>query len=75
VSGVIDLLEHLLARPALRRDVPLPSCELPDTFADIAPLAADFDFTPGTPLEVGVRRFVEWWRQWRGDTKPLRCPH
>jgi UDP-glucuronate 4-epimerase len=70
VSRVIDLLEQLLARPAHRREVPLPSCELPDTFADIAPLTADFGFTPQTPLELGVRRFVEWWREWRSATNP-----
>ena len=71
VSRLIDLLEELLARPALRREVPLPACELPDTFADIESLAADFDFRPVTPLKVGVREFVEWWCGWRSDTTPL----
>ena len=68
VSRVIDLLVELLARPALRREAPLPSCELPHTFADIAPLAADFGFTPETPLKVGVWEFVDWWCDWRSDT-------
>jgi UDP-glucuronate 4-epimerase len=65
VARVLDLLEHHLGRQAHRRDVPLPNCELPETFADIVPLAADFDFRPATPLEVGVQRFVEWWREER----------
>lgn len=63
VSRVIDLLERYLGKPALRRDLPLPSCELPETFANGEPLAADFGFRPETTLEVGVERFVEWWRE------------
>jgi UDP-glucuronate 4-epimerase len=61
VSRVIDLLERFLGKTAVRRDVPLPSCELPETFADIEPLAADFGFRPATMLEEGVKRFAEWW--------------
>lgn len=62
ISRLIDLLERSLGQPAVRRDMPLPSCELSDTFADIEPLAADFGFRPATGLEMGVERFVEWWR-------------
>ncbi|MEX2170572.1 MAG: NAD-dependent epimerase/dehydratase family protein [Pirellulales bacterium] len=65
VSRLIDLLEELLAWPAVRRHVPLPRCELPETFADIESFVADFGYRPDTTLEVGVRNFVKWWRDSR----------
>lgn len=56
VLRVVDLLKRNLGQPVVRR----AAAELPQTFADIEPLAADFGFRPATTLEVG--RLVEWWR-------------
>jgi UDP-glucuronate 4-epimerase len=33
---------------------------VPDTFADIDDLVKDVEYRPTTRVEVGVRRFVEW---------------
>jgi UDP-glucuronate 4-epimerase len=30
------------------------------TFADVSDLMNDFDFKPNTPIEEGLRTFVEW---------------
>ena len=34
------------------------------TFADVSELERDFDFRPNTPIEVGLARFVEWYREY-----------
>jgi UDP-glucuronate 4-epimerase len=38
--------------------------DVPATFADVEDLARDVDFAPRTPIEVGVKRFVEWYREY-----------
>lgn len=39
---------------------PLQIGDVPDTFADVDELIADIGYKPDTPIEVGVRNFVEW---------------
>jgi UDP-glucuronate 4-epimerase len=34
---------------------------VPDTWADAKDLALDVGYQPGTPIEVGVRNFVDWY--------------
>ena len=36
------------------------------TYADIEDLARDVGFAPRTPIEVGVKRFVDWYRGYYG---------
>jgi UDP-glucuronate 4-epimerase len=33
------------------------------TYADVDDLTQDVGFKPATPIEVGVARFVEWYKQ------------
>ena len=34
---------------------------MPDTWADVEDLVADVGYRPNTPIEVGVRTFVDWY--------------
>jgi UDP-glucuronate 4-epimerase len=36
------------------------------TAADVDDLARDVGFAPSTPIEVGIRRFVDWYRGYYG---------
>jgi UDP-glucuronate 4-epimerase len=36
---------------------------VPKTFADVDALVDDIGFQPKTPIEEGVRRFVEWYKE------------
>jgi UDP-glucuronate 4-epimerase len=36
--------------------------DVPDTFADVDDLMRDVGYKPATPVEQGVRAFVEWYR-------------
>jgi UDP-glucuronate 4-epimerase len=62
LTRLIDVLEECLGRTAKRNLLPMQPGDVPATAADIADLARDVDFRPSTPIEVGVRRFVEWYR-------------
>ena len=58
----IEVLETCLGRKAEKNFLPLQPGDVPDTFADVDDLEREFDYRPGTPIEVGVRRFVEWYK-------------
>ena len=62
----IEVLEECLGRKAKKNFLPLQPGDVPDTFADVDDLARDFDYRPDTPVEVGIRRFVDWYRTFYG---------
>lgn len=60
----IELLEASLGRKAERILRPLQPGDVTNTFADISELADAIGYRPETPIEVGVRRFVDWFRDY-----------
>jgi UDP-glucuronate 4-epimerase len=64
LSRYIEVLEDCLGRKAERNLLPLQAGDVPDTFADVEDLVRDVGYRPATPVEVGVRRFVDWYRSY-----------
>jgi len=62
----ISVLEDCLERKAVKNLLPLQAGDVPDTFADTSDLERDVGYRPSTPVEVGVRRFVTWYREHYG---------
>ncbi len=62
LMGMIGLLEAKLGRKAVLNLKPMQPGDVPETFADVADLARDVGFSPATPLETGIGRFVDWYR-------------
>src|SRR5579863_569517 len=62
----IEVLEDCLGRKAERIMKPLQPGDVPDTFANVDELIADVGYKPDTPVEVGVRNFVEWFKGYYG---------
>ncbi|WP_454259205.1 NAD-dependent epimerase [Pseudoxanthomonas mexicana] len=58
----IEVLEDCLGRKAEKRLLPMQPGDVPDTQADVEALRRDTGYSPATPIETGVRRFVEWYR-------------
>jgi len=58
----IEILEGALGKKAEKNFLPLQPGDVPATYADVDDLIKDVDFKPNTPIEVGIRRFVEWYR-------------
>ena len=40
--------------------------DVKETYADISAIQQDLGYQPTTPIDVGVRRFVEWYRDYHG---------
>lgn len=66
LEHMIAVLEDCLGQKAARNNLPMQPGDVPETHADIDDLIADVDFRPSTPIEVGVRRFVDWYRDYYG---------
>jgi UDP-glucuronate 4-epimerase len=62
----IEVLEQCLGREARKNLLPLQPGDVPDTYADVADLVEQFDYKPGTSVEDGVARFVEWYKGYFG---------
>lgn len=62
----IEILEQCLGAKAQKHLVPMQLGDVADTWADVDALARDVGYRPSTPLEVGVRRFVEWYLAYYG---------
>jgi UDP-glucuronate 4-epimerase len=62
----IEVLEECLGRKAEKRFLPLQPGDVPETCADVEDLARDVGYRPATPVEEGVRRFVEWFCEYYG---------
>jgi UDP-glucuronate 4-epimerase len=63
----IRILENCLGIEAEKELVAMQPGDVPETYADISDLVQDFGFCPETPLEVGLARFVQWYRQYYQD--------
>lgn len=62
LARYIEILEDCLGHKAEKILLPLQPGDVPDTYADVTELAADVGYSPATPVETGVARFVEWYR-------------
>lgn len=62
----IEVLEDALGRKAEKRLLPMQPGDVAETFADVSALARDVGYKPSTPIEVGIRRFVDWYRDFYG---------
>ena len=48
---------------AHKKLVPMQAGDVPITYADTSPLERDFGFKPSTPLQVGLRKFAKWYKE------------
>lgn len=62
----IEVLEDCLGKKAIRNLLPLQPGDVPDTFADVEDLVQDFNYRPHTPVEIGIERFVAWYKGFYG---------
>lgn len=66
LMAYIEALEVALGKTAQKNFLPLQAGDVPATSADTAELGRITGFAPATPVAVGVRRFVEWYRAYAG---------
>ncbi len=60
----IEVLEECLGRKAQKNFLPMQPGDVPATFANVDDLSRDVGFKPDTPIEEGIQRFVDWYREY-----------
>lgn len=60
----IELIEKNLGITAKKELLPMQPGDVPDTFADVDALTRAVNYHPDTPIEIGVERFVRWYRDY-----------
>lgn len=66
LTTLIDLIEAACGRTAIRDLQPIQPGDVPETYADISAIARDLGYAPTIPIEIGVPRFVDWYRGYAG---------
>ncbi len=60
----IEVLEDCLGRKAKKNFLPMQAGDVPATYANVDDLVREIGFKPDTPIEVGIRNFVDWYREY-----------
>ena len=60
----IEVLEECLGMTAEKNLLPLQDGDVPDTYADAEDLKNDVGYKPETPIEEGIRNFVDWYLEY-----------
>lgn len=61
---MIDCLEKEIGKKAIRNFQPMQMGDVPSTYADVSDLMQETGFSPSTPIEDGLKRFVAWYRDY-----------
>src|SRR6185312_10157287 len=62
----IELLEKELGRSATKNFMPMQPGDVPSSFAEIEASRRDLGFDPKTPIEIGIPKFIGWYKEYTG---------
>jgi len=62
----IEIIEQATGKAAIKDLQPMQPGDVPATYADIGAIARDRGYAPTTPLELGLPKFVDWYRTYHG---------
>lgn len=60
----IETIEEKCGKKAEKIFMPMQAGDVVATYADVSELMKDTGFSPATPLEVGIGKFVDWYREY-----------
>lgn len=60
----VQAIERALGKEAIKNYLPMQPGDVPSTFAEVDDLQEAVGFSPSTPIEVGIKEFVRWYRDY-----------
>jgi UDP-glucuronate 4-epimerase len=66
LMDLIAIIERECGRSAEKIMLPMQAGDVKETFADIDAIQQDLGYQPSTRIDVGVPRFVAWYKQYHG---------
>ena len=67
LMDMIAALEKTIGIEAKKNFLPMQPGDVLETYANVDDLKADVGFSPETPIETGLARFVTWYRSFYGS--------
>lgn len=67
LNDLISTIEHALGKTAIIHQMPEQPGDVPLTSADVSKAVRDLGFRATTPIDQGIPKFVEWFRQMRAE--------
>ncbi|MFM6854602.1 MAG: SDR family NAD(P)-dependent oxidoreductase [Sphingopyxis sp.] len=64
LADFIAAIETACGRTAQKIMLPMQPGDVPETYADISAISADFGYAPTTSISVGIPKFVEWFQRY-----------
>ena len=64
----IEVLEDCLGKKAEKNLLPMQPGDVPESYADVDDLINDVGLKPSTPIEKGIKKFVEWYLDYYSKT-------
>ncbi|MDA3967452.1 NAD-dependent epimerase [Helicobacter sp. WB40] len=59
----ISAIEEEIGKVAKKNMLPLQAGDVPSTYANVDDLIEELDYKPNTPIKVGIKNFVSWYRE------------
>ena len=66
LTKFIKVIEDVLGKKAKKELMDIQPGDVAATYADVDDLMEDVGFKPDTPIEVGIKHFVEWFKEFYG---------
>ncbi len=67
----IEAIEKNLGLEAKKDLLPIQPGDVPATYADTADLENDLGYKPNTSIDIGVKKFVDWYREFYKESKSV----
>ena len=64
LNDFITEIEEVTGKNAQRVMMPMQPGDVENTFADVEGLKKDYNYLPQTEIKEGVKRFVEWYKEY-----------
>ena len=63
LQDFIMTIEEVIGKKAIKEMYPMQQGDVPRTFADVNQLIKDYEYSPTTDIETGIRSFVSWFKK------------
>lgn len=60
----IEVLENCIGKKAIINFLPIQPGDVPATYADVNDLINSVGFKPNTPIEAGIKNFINWYKEY-----------
>jgi len=64
LTDFIEAIEQALGKKAQRQLMPIQPGDVEKTWADVSSLKQEYGYNPDTPVETGIKQFVDWYREY-----------